>query len=71
MKEVGIFVISMISFLFVIMLAAIGVKDSKKEITKIITDAITGCQYITYVKGGITPCLNKNGQHICEVTEKS
>lgn len=30
------------------------------------TDALTGCQYLSTPRGGITPRLNQDGQHICD-----
>lgn len=32
---------------------------------KILTDHLTGCQYLTTGKGGITPRLDKDGRHMC------
>lgn len=29
------------------------------------TDALTGCQYLGKPAGGLTPRLDRNGQHIC------
>ena len=32
---------------------------------KIYTDHRTGCQYLSTASGGLTPRLDKHGQHIC------
>lgn len=34
---------------------------------KPVTDALTGCQYLITRDGGITPRLDADGKHICEV----
>jgi hypothetical protein len=30
-------------------------------------DAMTSCQYLSAKGGGITPRMNKEGEHVCEV----
>lgn len=30
------------------------------------TDALTGCQYLTYPAGGITPRMDRNGKQVCK-----
>ena len=39
--------------------------DSKTQRSgiRVHTDHRTGCQYLSVIKGGITPILNKNGLH--------
>lgn len=44
-------------------------KDSTDSLEKrsgmqLLTDYATGCQYLAYPKGGITPRLSSSGQHI-------
>lgn len=38
--------------------------DSRSGVS-VITDAKTGCQYLAWPNGGITPRLDKGGNHIC------
>jgi len=30
------------------------------------TDALTGCQYLTYPNGGITPRMDRDGKQVCK-----
>lgn len=36
---------------------------------KVLTDARTGCQYLTTARGGLTPRLGRDGRHLCAPKE--
>jgi len=37
----------------------------KTPLVKIYTDPATGCQYVVYASGGISPRLRDNGTQLC------
>lgn len=44
--------------------------DAKRRSGLIVrTDALTGCQYLETILGGVTPRLDKDGKQICVPTD--
>jgi len=42
-----------------------GKRGNGRSGVKVITDDLTGCQYLEFQNGGITPRMDAQGRHLC------